>query len=306
MERPAIERQHDHGQAAVASDVSEKGVALAVACADWHTNSKVGLNPPSLLSELGSRYVVGKVGRALWQCWLEFCGEVQALKQQYKATVYTFLVGDLGDRNKKDPSGIITQVEAEIEDAMAEVADPIARVSDHVFVCRGTETHVGPNGRLEEWLARDLDNAEWYSDEVASWWVVDARIGGLNFQATHRPPVSGHLPWTIDQAASRAASVVAGSYLDEARRDPSALRRMPHICFWAHVHPPRGLQGRGMSDVWGFVLPPWQLATSYAHHIGKGAGPRNVGGVWLLVENGSVVDWGWRQWPMRPRQAWKA
>ena len=57
--------------------------------------------------------------------------------------------------------------------------------------------------------------------------------------------------------------------------------------------------------MFGFVLPPWQLATSYAHHIGKGPGPRRVGGLWILAKNGNILEWDWLEWPMKMEQQWK-
>jgi len=274
--------------------------ALVVGVADWHTNSMTGLNPLSLRRELESRHVAGKVGRELWRRWLEFWRIIEAQKAEHGATVYAFANGDLGDINKHSSVQLITNNEVDILDAMAEVAEPMAAVADYVFIVRGTEAHTGGNGRLEEWLARDLDNAVRYSESVASWWVANAKIAGLRFMVTHHPPTSSRVPWTLDPAAARAANYIFARYAAD-----DLLREKPDICMWAHAHT-RGAQGKGMGNTWGIFLPPWQLTTSFGHRIGAGIGPRNIGGLWMLVKDSEVLDWDWERWRMRSDKPWTA
>jgi len=270
--------------------------ALLVFVADFHTNSVAGLNPPTLRRELGSRHHVGKVGRELWRRWLEFWQLIEAKKVERDATVYTFAIGDLGDIDQRGQ--LITDDEVMVLDAMAEVAEPLAKVSDYIFIDRGTESHVGGNGRLEEWLARDLTNAVHCSEEVASWWVVDARIGGLKIMATHHPPTSSGVPWGLDPAVARAANHVFNRYADA-----DLLREKPDICVWAHAHT-RGAQGMGQGNTWAIFLPPWQLTTGYGHRLGRGFGPRKVGGLWMLVKDGKVLDWDFERWRVKERSTW--
>jgi len=279
--------------------------ALIVGVADLHTNSVVGLNPLRYLRGSDNYHVIGKIGRALHRKWVQFWAEIAAKKAQHKATAYTFWMGDLGDLISKDPSGLISSNKKEIQDAMAEVTDVGAQVSDHNFIVRGTRFHTGPNGELEEWLASDLANVEPYSEAIKSWWIARASIQGFNIMAAHRPPTGGRRPWTIDDIPTRAAKIVAGQFLAQARRSPALLARMPDICVWAHLHPPYGLFGMHNGPrVRGFILPPWQLSTSYAYGLGLGTGPRNVGGLWMLLKDGNIIDWNWLEWPMDKEPVW--
>jgi len=273
-------------------------VSLLAFVADTHTNSISGLNPPSLHRELGGKHYAGKVGRTLWRHWLEFWRVIEAKRVEHNATVYAFAVGDLGDINKHSSVQLITSNEIDILDAMAEVAEPMAAVADRVFIIRGTEAHTGGNGKLEELLARDLDNAVRRCEDVASWWIVDAKIAGLRVMATHHPPTGSGVPWTLDPAAARAANYIFSRYADA-----DLLREKPDVCVWAHLHS-RGAEGHGQGDTWGIFLPSWQLPTSFAHRIGAAAGPCRVGGLWMLVKDGKVLEWDWLRWRMRSNKPW--
>ena len=272
--------------------------ALLAFYADTHTNSPFGLSPLSLRRELGSSHHVGKVGRALWRHWLEFWQIIEAKKQEWDATLFTFGVGDLGDIDGRGQ--LITRNEVQVKDAMAEVVDVPARISDYMFIIRGTEAHTGGQGRLEEWLARDLENAVHCSEEVASWWVVNAVIGGKRIMATHHPPTSSGVPWGLHPAAARAANHVFNRYAEA-----DLLREKPDICAWAHAHT-NGAANYGQGNTWGVFLPPWQLATDFGHRIGKGFGPRKVGGLWMVVKDGKVLDWDWERWTMKGQKPWSA
>ena len=274
--------------------------ALLVFYGDTHTNSTVGLNPISLRRELGSKHVAGRVGREVWRKWLQFWRIIEAKKAEHNATCYVFANGDLGDINKHSSIQLVTTSETEVLDAMAEVTEPAAAVADHMFIIRGTESHTGGNGKLEEWLARDLDNAVHCNEEVASWWVASAHIAGLKVMVTHHPPTSSRVPWTLDPAASRAVNYIFARYAAD-----NLLREKPDVCVWSHAHT-RGAQGRGMGGGWGFFLPPWQLPTSFGHRIGAGIGPVKIGGLWMLVKGGEVLAWDWERWRMKEDKPWSA
>ena len=276
------------------------GATLLAFTADWHTNSIVGLNPPSFCRELESRHVPGAIGRMLWRRWREFWKIVAQKAHDFDATVYSFAVGDLGDKNKHSAVQLISKGDIDIVDAMIEVAQPMIETSNHVFILRGTEAHTGGNGMLEELLARDLDNAVRQSDKVASWWVVNAEIGGVRILVTHHPPTTAYRPWTMDAAAARAASIVAGKFLDDGD-----VRNMPDVAVWAHAHT-RGSQAKGMGGVWGIFLPPWQLATSFSHRLGGVIGRPRVGGLWMVVQDGQILEWDWVRWAPRRDAVWKA
>lgn len=266
---------------------------------DWHTNSSVGLNPPVFHREMESKYMPGKVGRAVWRNWRDFWKVVDGKKKQYRARLISFCNGDLGDKNKHSAVQLISNNDTEIQDAMAAVADVPASISDDVFVIRGTAAHTGDNGKLEEWLAQDLDNSVWYGDKVASWWMADPVIAGLRLLVAHHPPTSSKVPWTLDQAVSRAASQVAVRCMEDGAP-------VPDVCVWSHTHPPRLAQGRGLMGVWGFFLPPWQLRTGYSYRIGQSFGRPAIGGLWMVVKNGSVVEWEAEHFRPGGRRPWIA
>jgi len=280
--------------------MSDDKPALVVGVADWHTNSTVGLNPASFRRESGSRHRAGKVSKDILRRWRSFWKVIAEKKALWDATVHTFMVGDLGDLNKHSALQLITKNRTEIKAAMAEIADLPAQVSDYMFIVRGTEAHSGGNGELEEWLAQDLDNAVWCSEEQASWWVANAEIGGKHFQVAHHPPTSSQRPHTLQQAVARAATIIAGRYMATGLE-----RKRPDICIWAHHHT-IGAQAYGDGGVWGIFLPPWQLRTSFAYRIGMSTDTMKIGGIWMIVKDGRVLEWDWVRWHLKEDRIWKA
>jgi len=269
---------------------------LAVFTADWHTNSIVGLNPPQYQREHGSAWTPGKVGRAKWRAWLEFWEMMAEKKAKHGATCCAFVAGDVGDKNLKTAVELISTYDPDIIRAMQDVGEPMIAVADKVFVYRGTATHSGGNGELEELYARSIGAEPDERRGYVSWFAGRHELGGVVFEVTHRPPTRGTLPYTEDPAVARAALIVATRYMKQRQ-----ARCVPDVCVWAHVHY-KG-EGHGLG-VHGFFLPPWQTTTAYGYGLGVGDLPVEIGGLWFLCQDGRY-GWDWETWTPEKLETWR-
>ena len=233
---------------------------------------------------------------ALWEAWEGFWEIIGAKKKEQRATTYAICDGDLCDFNRYSQAQLISQRREDVLMALHDVAEPILKVADHIFVIRGTASHTEGTGGVEDIFAAEI-GAERTEDGSASWWVLRAELGGVRFDATHHPPTYSRRPWTRTSSAERAAAILAANYLKE---DKAA--DVPKVALWAHVH--FSAEGHGLG-VHGFFLPPFKLVGEFGHRLGTGAHIEKVGGLWLLCHEGRVLDWDWELWAPKEIPIWR-
>lgn len=270
---------------------------LAVFTGDWHTNDTCGLCPPVYHREKLAEHRPGKAVRALWRAWQEFWQLMADKKQETGAELLAFCVGDLADINVHSQTQLISFNQADILRAMVDVTQPMLEVADRIFVIRGTASHTGGNGLLEELFAQDIGAEPCPDEDSMSWWVMRGMLGGVRVETSHHSPTYSMRPWTLNQAAARAAAIVSARYQKEG-----LARETPDVCVWAHRH--AAAQGQEMG-VHGFFLPSWKLVGQYGHRLGAGAHIEKVGGLWLLCQGGEYA-WGWERWSPRRPTIWQS
>ena len=269
---------------------------LAVFVSDFHTNDLCGLCPPVYHREKLSEHRPGKAVKALWQAWCEFWTLMATKKQETGAELVAFCVGDLADINVHSQIQLISFNKADILRAMVDVAQPMLEVADCIFVIRGTAAHTGGNGLLEELFAQDIGAEPCPDEDSASWWIVRAELGGVRIDVSHHPPTSSRVPWTLNQAAARAAAVAAARYQKEG-----LSREIPQVCVWGHTH----VSAQGMElGTHGIFLPPWKLVGAFGHRLGAGAHVERIGGLWLLCQDGHYT-WDFERWQLRRPTIWR-
>ena len=248
---------------------------LVLIVSDTHCNSKSGLCVPRFEHEEGT-HEANSLQVALWQAWGELCAVAAERKAATGARVVLILLGDIVDKNRKDPLGLITLNDPDIVDLGAQCLAPLLQVADCVIFVRGTETHVGEHAMLEEALARRIGAARLVSGRYSGWRYRGA-IGGVTFDARHKPETSGRRPWTWRSAVARIADIVADEYQD-------AGRPVPQVVVRAHVHTP-GDSGRTFRPH-VLVCPPWQLGTAYSAAIAAQDTRIAVGAWFVECEDG--------------------
>lgn len=269
------------------------GVTLLAFTADWHVNDIAGgLCPPIFKRELDSEHRPGPATLSIYSAWKEYWGiiadkkaELERLERRLlrKAAVdvYSVCVGDLGDENEKEDVQLISKNEKDVHRAMLDVAAPMLDVvpGDHTFVIRGTRTHTGPNGALEEWFAEKIGAIPCSYEDAHSWWVLKATWEGVRFHIAHHGPTGTMLPHKKGSAAARAAEYTAAAYNRQGLTPPD-------FAVFGHRHfPAAGHELR----VRARLLPCWKLVGGFGYRIGATLA-EPVGGWWCVLRDGKLVE----------------
>jgi len=263
-----------------------------------YINSQRGLCPPTVNLDDGGQYVASRGQAETWQDWLQFWRIIWEMKQRLGVPLYTVFDGDLMDVNRHDRLDPITPNLAIVLDIGLAIVEPVAEMSDHTFIVRGTEAHTGEHCALEEALARGLVRrglAE--PDEVngtASWSWLPLEVGGVTFDVTHHPQTFARRPWTVDAAPGRQGAIIRDEYYERGERPPDVAVR-------AHVH--KWAPGPPRLPPQVFYLPPWKLVDSYNHRLGAGGAVEPVGGLWFLCRGGRY-RWDVERWRPKRRPTW--
>jgi len=277
-------------------------VLLALS-SDQHMNSRQALFPAGVQDDEGIHIDVFKhpVRLALWERWQEFWGLARARADAYDAKLVALFLGDLGDKNKRDPSGLVFKTPAlQYRVIKAGLAPVVEAAPDLTVMVRGTIVHVGDQGELEEmaaeWLsekglyvARDEANNTW------SWWDWAGTLGGVKIHAEHHPKTYGYMPWTEQPGASRESAYISHNCTRTGMD-------IPDLAVRGHVHYPAD---SGMETIPRVLFtPPWTFtASTYGHRKGFSLAWRWYGGWFVLCDDGKIDIEPVRWWPER-REYW--
>lgn len=262
----------------------KRPVVLAVV-SDPHCGSKIGVAPPQGVEDgEGGRWIPGDVGLWLWDSWISGWDRVDEIRRQEKANLWLLANGDLVDgfHHVNAAHQLITTNEADHAYIATETFRvPKALKPKHVFVTRGTEVHVGPQGASEEGIAKFL-HAERQSHKWTAWrWRF--KIHGKLFDAQHHPGTHGKMIHTRKAGVMRLAKMIWDEHKlaqDEAVTqglDPAPYRH-PDIAIRSHYHvfDDSGKYGYPTRAV---ITPAFQLATSYVRKVS----PESISDIGLLV-----------------------
>ena len=266
--------------------------ATVVIVGDMHINSTVGLCPSRVTLDDGGTYHPSKAQRWIYRCWTDFWQHVEGLD---RSELYVVFNGDLVEGLHHRTTQLVTHNE-ETQLAMAlQLLEPVARLADHLFVVRGTEAHTGPSAQWEEHLADDLSAERDTVGLTASWWHLPLTVGGVAFDICHHPQTSSRRPWTLDQAASRQASITWAEYHEMGQKPPDVVAR-------SHLH----VFGRGWSrESLGVFCPSWQLSTAFGRRLGAGRKIQPIGGLIFQCQN-QHYRWYDKRYKPIPRKAWSS
>lgn len=276
---------------------------LIAVVSDTHLNSTVALCPPRVYLDDGGIYRASKEQKSVWQAWNKFWQIIAEKKGGNK--LYTIVNGDTIDINTHDGIQLISHNRNVIISLAVAVLQPIAEMSDALFIIRGTETHTGRAANIEETIARELGaeplvkptiDKKTGEDKggIYSWWWLPLEVEGLLFDITHHPKTSGWRPWTRDAAAAREAAIIRNDYWERGDKPPDIALR-GHV----HYHADSGKTKKPHV----LITPSWSLTDAYGHRKGTGGSARPVGGLWLMCDNGHY-DYEFEVWWPKRRRAW--
>lgn len=252
---------------------------IVAVVSDLHCNHKVGLCPEEVkLEGIGSpgRYIANEWQKSIWRAWQDFWACIKQLKEKYKARLYTVALGDLCDLQTKHEE-LITANTTDAVKLTVQVLRPVREISDVFFVVRGTEYHSGESSMWDELVAHELEATKNERDVQDSWWWLRFEADKVIFDAMHHPANRAYKEWTMQGAVQREADEIRFGYRERGVEVPDVALR-GHV----HYHADSGRARKPQV----FYLPSWQLCTSYGHKLGVGGRVREVGGMWVLCDDG--------------------
>jgi len=232
------------------------------------------LCPPIFNLKDGGSYRPNKTQKFLWDCWLDFWGSLSELKADRVGVLF---MGDLVDGDQKYRSHqIVTRNPAEIVDLAIECLMPaLDRVNWAVFL-KGTPSHVGKSGSLEEELASDFEGvAQKNGENNYAWDEFYGSVQSVIFDAKHHGKL-GYLRHTKVNPLHRLAEELLGGYVERGEK-------VPLIALRAHMH--RSADTFDNHAVRVLQTPCFAGREEYGHRISDE--PPDVGGYIFICDNGN-------------------
>ena len=255
-------------------------VLLAVV-GDIHAGGTTALCPPKISLDDGGEYHASKAQRWLWQCWLDYWKQVEEVRKESGAKLYQIFNGDLVEGAHHKTTQILSgNPNAQAAVLNAAIAVPLSLKPEKIWVCRGTEAHVGSSASAEERIADGLrrDKRPIVGDPdtgTASQWHARMDINGVLVDVTHHGR-TGHREHTRGNAANLHAHDILLSYIKTKDKPPD-------LCLRAHYH--RFNDSFDMCPVRVITNGAWQLGTSFVHKVAADT-IADIGGLIVLIENG--------------------
>lgn len=249
---------------------------IVAATADWHVNSRQGLCPSEFHHNDGQVTTPSAAQEWLNARFTMFWARVAAYKAKFSAArVLGVVNGDALDKNRHSSYQIMSVNEADIIQATVEVAAPMTAICDEMAIVRGTEAHTGGDGWMEETFAGRVATVK-PAETVASWYWFDVNLDDFRMAFAHHPGTNSRVPWTIGNAANRAAVMLEDEFFGE----PDA----PRLVTYAHVHHSEDSGDNHKIRV--MFLPPWKLGDAYDARGGMAGRRFCVGGNIYIVARG--------------------
>lgn len=243
---------------------------------DLQTNSTVGLCPPVVDLDDGGTYHYSRIQRQLWEDYNDFRDRLVSAKGD--GQLFLVFNGDIHEGDHHQTAQIITRNSAIMQNIAADVIDPMARISDKMFLVRGTEAHVGKSASLEEDIANDFDFE--MNGKKRSWWQLQAKFRKKLFDIAHHTSM-GSTPVGRGNAANKIAVEAIFEYANRGETPPDYVLR-------AHVH--RYADSGEVYRTRAIILPCWQYRTSYVHKVSTGK-LASIGGVYCEIEDNQSPKW---------------
>ena len=263
---------------------------VVVIAGDLHCGSTVGLCPPDGLElDDGGHYVASPAQLWLWERWEKAWSKVKRRTRGKNCRFHLVLNGDLidGDHHRTSQiASVLTGIHFRC--AMKSLEVPLSLKPYSVHVNRGTPSHVGRSGEVEEGIARALSQEGWPV-------IKDPDTG--QYSSYRRRLDMGRRAHTTRGYASLYSFDIWAEQMLEAQRAMNSSdtpleafneRRPPDIAVRSHNHRyvDSGHDYRGLTRV--IAAPAWQLATEFVHRIAAEA-LADIGLVMIIIKDGQLT-----------------
>jgi len=261
------------------------GRHLVVALGDMHAGSTLAPCPVEGLElDDGGRYVPSKLQRWLYKCWVEAIDRVEALLQDGD-TLHLVCNGDMvdGDHHRTPQiASPLTGIHLRCAHELLRI--PLALNPATVHVIRGTESHVGRSGEVEEGLARVIKEEGFNvigdpDTGTASTFWRRMDLDGVRLDFRHHGRM-GQRAYTKASYHRLYAFDIWAEHAMDGERPPDIAVRSHH-----HQYMDSGRDPRLPTRV--VTLPAWQALTAYGHRLAIES-LSDIGLVVIVIEGGEA------------------
>jgi len=244
---------------------------------DLHVNSSVALMPLEVCRSDGQIVSASETQKQLWKYWVDFWEKTKRIKEKLNAKVIGVINGDWGDMNSHSGFQLVEGFNPDIViGMMVDTVAPMRRVCDEIVVIRGTEAHTGGAGWLENRAAKEIGAVKNDNDRTWSWYIWEAEVDGVRMSSSHHPGTNSARPWTAGNEANRRAAMDVYNY--------AGMDWFPQLTLWGHYH--HDADSHDTHKIRAIYNRSWQVKTSFAFRIGMATQADEIGGLWVVCDNG--------------------
>ncbi len=263
--------------------------AFVIVDGDKHSGSTTGLLPLAGVRNHDGNLILPNTlqteAAKFWdETWGQLKVEIKALRRQGYKIVHIDM-GDTVEGDHHQTTQIWGTPELHAESAIT-MRMPIRNLVDEDYQLIGTEAHTGKEGELDRQVAREVGCTQYHGQFSSD--KIRVRIAGAMFDLCHHGPSVGNTPWTYGTSVRSYGKATVLADLAEQTPPPDVIIR-------AHVH--RKCHecvevGRYQAHV--FITPSWQWKTVHGKRVAHAQHISDIGLLTMKVEDGRVVDPGFR------------
>lgn len=274
---------------------------IIAACGDLHCGSTVGWCPPDGLElDDGGMYEPSEAQLWLWQCWEQAWAKAKEIIGRDEWSLV--LNGDLidGDHHRSSQiASVLTGIH--VRCAMESLQVPLDLKPSSIHICRGTPSHTGRSGEVEEGISRTLKNQLYpvvKDPDTGNFSSYRRRIDveKVRFSVAHHGRMGMRAHTRGSYSRLFAFDIWAETALDLIRdlrnatdhKEVFERKRPPDVAIRSHRHQfqDSGYDHRGITRV--VSMPAYQLATEFVHKITAAESLADIGIVLFICNKGEV------------------
>jgi UDP-2,3-diacylglucosamine pyrophosphatase LpxH len=228
---------------------------LILFVSDLHVGSTVGIMPNEYETYEGQVVRPNSLQLYMLSHWEKCIQDFEVYRKKRK--FWLVLVGDLTEGIHHKTKQVWSPDAKDHALASIQLLSPLCEKADRVFVCKGTESHVGND---EESIAKELGATKCPDTGRHAWDTVSIEVGNHLIQCRHHMPTSSR----VYLEASALSIILGNTQLSYARHK----QRIPDIVVSGHRH----RFGYYQDDESAMLaLGAWQALTRYGHKVVPGA-----------------------------------
>ena len=254
---------------------------------DLHSGSTIGLMPPKVITDDGMEIRQSQGQKWMWKLWLKYWRMIYELAGDDE--LHVIVNGDLIEGDHHNTTQIWSKRIKDQKDAAVECLLVPSNRCTQMYITRGTVTHVGESGTVEDDIAKELG-----AYQLKSHPHLELDVGGVRFDIAHHGASRGRRWWTQTNAWRHILHSEMIRSLEEGKKPP-------HYIVRSHVHkaPPPVTERMDWRNVLyettGIITPAWQLKTEFGHKISNGE-LSDIG--MYVIEIEGDRHW-WERWMVR-------